>query len=64
MQYNILKSRTFWTFVAMFVIGGGNEIVPLLPPTYAALAMAALMGLGQYFHIDGIKSAAAGSIKS
>ncbi len=52
MNFSILKSRTFWTVVAMFVVGGGNAIVPVLPVGIQALALLILGGMATYFHIN------------
>lgn len=51
-NFTMLGSRTNWTIIAMFVIGGGNAIVPVLPPTLQALALAALSALAMYFHVN------------
>lgn len=63
MNYSIFASRTFWTIVAMAVIGGGNAIVPVLPPQVAAVAMLALSALASYFHVNPSQSYNTGSIK-
>lgn len=52
MDYSIFKSRTFWTIVAMFVIGGVNAVVPVLPPDIQTIAMALLGILASYFHFN------------
>lgn len=52
MNYSIFASRTFWTVVAMFVIGGLNAIVPVIPADLQAVAMAALGILATYFHVN------------
>lgn len=52
MKYNIFKSRTFWTVVAMFLVGGVNALLPVIPPAYQAVAEAALGLLASYFHFD------------
>ncbi len=49
---NFLKSRTFWTIVVMFVVGGGNAIVPVMPADFQAVVMFALSGLATYFHVN------------
>lgn len=60
MNYNIFKSRTFWTVVAMFVVGGGNAILPVIPPAAQTILEALLGLLAAYFHNDtGQKLAAA-----
>lgn len=52
MNPSILKSRTFWTIVAMFIIGGVNAIVPVLPADVQTIAMAVLGIAATYFHIN------------
>lgn len=51
-MYNIFKSRTFYTILAMFVIGGLNAIVQILPPDVQTVFMAALSILAAKFHLD------------
>jgi len=51
MNWSIFKSRTFWTIVAMFVVGGGNAIVPVLPAAVQAVALGILGILATYFHV-------------
>ncbi len=63
MDYSLLKSRTFWTLVAIFVIGGGNALVPVLPPAVQALAVAFLGALAAYFHVNPSQQYNTGSIK-
>jgi hypothetical protein len=52
MDFSIFKSRTFWTIVLMFIVGGGNAIVPVLPASLQALAMLMLGGMATYFHVN------------
>ena len=52
MQYNILKSRTFWTSVALFVVNTVNIISPILPPAWQAFANAVLGLMVLYFHVN------------
>lgn len=51
-DYSIFKSRTFWTVVAMFVVGGGNAVLPVIPASWDAALMFVLSGLATYFHIN------------
>lgn len=51
MNYSLLRSKTFWTMVLMFVVGGGNAIVPIIPTADQALAMLVLTGVASYFHL-------------
>lgn len=59
MNYSLLKSRTFWTLIAMFIVGGGNALLPIIPPAYQALAEGLLGILAAYFHKDGMVQAGA-----
>lgn len=52
MNWSLFKSRTFWTIAAMFVIGGGNAIVGVLPASVQAVALLILSGLATYFHVN------------
>lgn len=51
-MYSIFKSRTFYTVLAMFVVGGLNAIVPVLPADVQAIAMAVLGVAATYFHTN------------
>lgn len=46
----ILTSRSFWTLIAMFFVGGINAIIPVLPSSLQTLLMALLAPLAMYFH--------------
>lgn len=50
--FSIFYSRTFWTILAMFIVGGGNALVPVLPAAVQTIAMALLGLLATYFHIN------------
>lgn len=50
-MYSLLKSRTFYTILAMFVIGGLNAITQVLPTDVQALSMALLAAIASYFHL-------------
>ncbi len=52
MDYSLLRSRTFWTIVAMFVVGGGNAVVQVLPAGAQAFIVLALSALASYFHLQ------------
>ena len=56
MNYTFLKSRTFWTVVAMFVIGGTNAISTYIPTNIEPIVMLILGGLATYFHINPARS--------
>lgn len=47
-----LQSRTVWTIIAMFLIGGVNALFPIIPPDFQAPIMAALGFLASYFHVN------------
>lgn len=63
MNYSIFKSRTFWTIIAMFVIGGGNAVIPVIPPGLQAIAMLIFSGMATYFHVNPSQQYPTGSIK-
>ena len=52
MNFSIFKSRTFWTVVAMFVIGGLNAIMNVIPASLQTGLMAVLGIAATYFHIN------------
>ena len=51
-MYSLLKSRTVWTVIFMFLVGGGNALVPVLPASIQATAMAVLSALAMYYHVN------------
>jgi hypothetical protein len=51
-MYSLLKSRTVWTVVAMFVIGGLNAIIPVIPADLQTGLMAVLGIAAAYFHVN------------
>ena len=52
MNYSLLRSRTFWTIVAMFIIGGINSVKPVIPLDIVPYIEFALGALASYFHLD------------
>lgn len=48
----VLKSRTTWTIVVMFVIGGTNAIASFIPAGIEPYVMGALSLLAMYFHVN------------
>lgn len=60
---SIFKSRTFWTLVAVFVVGGGNAIVPMIPEGLQAIIVAVLAMLATYFHVNPSQEYNTGSIR-
>lgn len=52
MSWSYFKSRTFWTLVAIFVVNGGNAVIPVLPAWAQSLATAGLGMLAMYYHTN------------
>lgn len=52
LNYNILKSRTFWTLVVMFVVNGYAAISGHVPAGADTIVNFALTSLATYFHVD------------
>jgi len=52
MNYSLLRSKTFWTLVALFIVGGGNALVPVIPPQAQALVTLVLTFVASYFHLQ------------
>ena len=52
MNYSLLRSKTFWTIVAMAVLGAGNAVLPVIPADYQAVVMLVLGGLASLFHLS------------
>lgn len=52
MNYSIIKSRTFWTVVVMFLVGGVNAIIEFIPAGAQTAVMAGLTALAAYFHVN------------
>jgi hypothetical protein len=52
MNYSFLKSRTVWTLIFMFVVGGLNGVTNTLPAGIVAPLMGFLSLLGVYFHVN------------
>jgi len=48
----ILKSRTFWTIVALFIINGVSAIHSSIPANLAPIVDGVLGILAVYFHIN------------
>lgn len=47
-----LSSRTVWTVIAMFIIGGVNALFPVIPADWQAPLMGVLTLLAAYFHVN------------
>lgn len=61
--FSILYSRTFWTIVAMFIVGGGNAILPIIPPAASTILSAFLGIVAVYFHTNPSQNYNTDSIK-
>lgn len=48
----IFKSRTFWTILVMFIVGGTNAIVSFIPTGLETPVMGLLGLLATYFHVN------------
>lgn len=46
---NLLKSRTVWTFIGLFVFNGLTSVQAMVPENYVGLVNLALSLLGIYF---------------
>ena len=55
--YSFLKSRTFYTIVIMFLVGGVHGITSFLPSGAETIIMAVLGVVATYFHVDGVNTA-------
>lgn len=51
MNYNILKSRTFWTLIVMFVVNGYAAISGQVPAGADVIINLVLTTLSTYFHV-------------
>lgn len=50
--YSLFRSKTFYTIVAMFIVGGLNAIMHVLPDN-AQLILEAILGVvASTFHLD------------
>ncbi len=47
-----LKSRTVWTIVVMFIIGGVNSIHDIIPANLVTIIDGALGALAIYFRVN------------
>lgn len=59
MNYSIFRSRTFYTILAMVIVGAGNALVPIIPAAYQALAVTLLGILAANFHLSTAQNAGA-----
>lgn len=51
MNYSLLRSKTFWTIVAMVIVGSGNALLPVIPADYASVIQLILGAIASYFHL-------------
>lgn len=52
MNYNLLKSRTFWTLILMFAINGYAAISGQLPNGVDMIVNLVLTTAATYFHVN------------
>lgn len=57
-NYAFWRSKTFWTVVVSFIVGGTNTIKPMLPAGGDTFILAVLGMVATYFHVSGVKIAA------
>lgn len=60
MKYNLFSNPTFWLILGTFVVGGGNAVLNVIPPTWAAILSAALGLVAMATHVNTVKQAVAG----
>lgn len=51
MNYSLFRSKTFYTIVAMAIVGAGNALIPVIPAAYASVIQILLGALASYFHL-------------
>lgn len=56
MNYSLLRSRTFWTLIVMFVGDAVSVYGGLLSPDLLSLFNLILTGVASYFHLQAGKS--------
>jgi len=56
MDYNIFKSKTFWSAVALFVVSGTNGIMGLIPEWSVIYVQGLLTLMVSYFHLQTAKN--------
>jgi murein DD-endopeptidase MepM/ murein hydrolase activator NlpD len=64
MNYNIFKSRTFWTLVVAFAYNGYAAVSGQLPAGVTVFIDLAFSLLTNYFHVAGVQNAAVASAKA
>jgi hypothetical protein len=51
-NYSLLKSKTFWTLVFVFLFNGYNAISGQVPADYSIVINLVLTGLASVFHLS------------
>lgn len=54
--YSLFRSKTFYTIIVMFLIGGFQGITSFLPSGSETIILGALGLLASYFHLDTAKT--------
>lgn len=49
-------SSVTWTIIALFIVGGLNGIITVLPPTWAAVVSAVIGAIGLFTHNGQIRA--------
>lgn len=57
MNFEFLKSKTFWSFVVLILINAINANKAFIPAEYLTVIDALIGILGTYFHIDSVAKA-------
>ena len=61
MNYNFLKSKTFWTLVVTFLYNVWQLAMPSVPVQYSAVFDTIFTIAATYFHVSGVNTAALAS---
>ena len=57
--YSLFRSKTFYTIVAMMVVGAGNAVIPVVPAQYSSILVVLLGLVASYFHLSTATTAGA-----
>jgi hypothetical protein len=60
-NYSLLKSKTFWSAVLLFLFNGFNAVSGSVPSAYSVPINFVLTALIGYFHLSGVNNAALAS---
>lgn len=52
MNFSVIRSRTFWTVVLMFIVGGLNAVLPVIPVGAQVFVQGLLAVLAMYFKFN------------